>query len=168
MVIDHPGQVWATDITYLPMAHRFLYLVAIVDWYSRKVLAWRLSNTMDPQFCIDALTEALETYGAPETFNTDQGSQFTSTDFTTVLAEWGVQISMEGKGRWRDNIVVERLWRSVKYEEVYLHSYEDGRQAQAGLDAYFRFYNTRRRHQSLDRRTPDEVYYQCQPLPQAA
>ena len=168
LTIDHPGQVWATDITYLPMAHGFLYLVAIVDWYSRKVLSWRLSNTMDPQFCIDALTEALETYGAPEIFNTDQGSQFTSTDFTSVLAAHGVAISMDGRGRWRDNVVVERLWRSVKYEEVYLHAYEDGRQARDGLAAYFRFYNTRRRHQSLDRATPDEVYYQHQPLPQAA
>jgi len=168
IVIDHPGQVWATDITYLPMAHGFLYLAAIVDWYSRKVLAWRVSNTMDQQFCLDALTEALEIYGAPEIFNSDQGSQFTATDFIGVLTDQGVAISMDGRGRWRDNVVVERLWRSVKYEEVYLHAYEDGRQARDGLAAYFRFYNSRRRHQSLDRATPDEVYYQHQPLPQAA
>jgi putative transposase len=160
VVIDRPNQVWATDITYLPMAHGFLYLIAVLDWYSRKVLSWAISNTMDVCFCLDALAEALDRYGPPGIFNTDQGSQFTSEAFTSVLIERGVTISMDGRGRWADNVFVERLWRSVKYEEVYLHAYEDGQQARAGLDAYFQFYNTARRHQSLEGRTPDQVYDQ--------
>jgi putative transposase len=168
LTIDRPNQVWCADVTYLPMAHGFLYLVAIMDWYSRKVLSWRLSNTMDPSFCVDALTAAIDAYGAPEMFNTDQGSQFTSDAFTGVLNQHRITISMDGRGRWMDNIFIERLWRSVKYEEVYLKAYENGTQARQGLADYFVFYNSRRRHQSLSRRTPDEVYHQTQPLPQAA
>jgi putative transposase len=159
LVIDCPNQVWATDVTYIPMARGFVYLVAIMDWYSRKVLSWRVSNTLDASFCVQALEEALETHGAPEIFNTDQGSQFTSEDFTGVLKRHGVRISMDGKGRWVDNVFVERLWRSVKYEEVYLRAYESMTDAQASLGRYFTFYNAERRHQSLDRRTPDSVYY---------
>jgi putative transposase len=158
--IDRPNQVWATDITYIPMAKGFVYLVAIMDWYSRRVLAWRVSNTLDSSFCVEALNEAIETYGAPEIFNTDQGSQFTSEEFTGVLKQHDIQISMDGKGRWVDNVFVERLWRSVKYEEVYLRAYDSVSDARASLGGYFEFYNTKRRHQSLDRCTPDSVYYQ--------
>ena len=158
--IDRPNQVWATDITYIPMARGFVYLVAVIDWYSRRVLSWRLSNTLDSQFCVDALEDAITKYGAPEIFNTDQGSQFTSEEFTGVLKREGIQISMDGKGRWVDNVFVERLWRSVKYEEVYLKAYDNVRHARQSLDIYFRFYNEKRRHQSLDRQTPDSVYYQ--------
>jgi len=158
-VIDRPNQVWATDITYIPMARGFVYLVAIMDWYSRRVLSWRVSNTMDTSFCIDALNEAIETYGVPEIFNTDQGSQFTSEEFTGMLKQHGIRISMDGKGRWVDNVFVERLWRSVKYEEVYLRAYDSIDDARNSLDRYFAFYNTKRRHQSLDRQTPDSVYY---------
>ena len=168
LTIERPNQVWCTDVTYLPMAHGFLYLVAIMDWYSRKVLSWRLSNTMDPSFCVDALRAAIATYGVPEIFNSDQGSQFTSDAFTGVLTEHRITISMDGRGRWMDNVFIERLWRSVKYEEVYLKAYENGTQARHGLGDYFEFYNSRRRHQALNRRTPDEVYHQTQPLPQAA
>jgi putative transposase len=168
MTIDAPNQVWCTDVTYLPMASGFLYLVAIMDWHSRKVLAWRVSNTIDTAFCVDALTEAIEKYGAPTIFNTDQGSTFTATAFTRVLSDAGVQISMDGRGRWMDNVFIERLWRSVKYEEVYLHAYETGAQARTGLGTYFEYYNTRRRHQGLDGLTPDEAYHQHQRLPQAA
>lgn len=157
--IDRPNQVWATDICYIPMAKGFLYLVAVMDWYSRKVLAWRLSNTMDTGFCVEALEEAIERYGAPEIFNTDQGSQFTSDKFTSTLNAQGIKISMDGKGRWVDNVFVERLWRSVKYEEVYLKAYETPRQAETEIGKYFRFYNEKRRHQGLDRQTPDIVYY---------
>lgn len=160
LVIDRPNQVWATDITFVPMARGFVYLVAIMDWYSRKVLSWRVSNTLDASFCVDALEEAVEQYGTPEIFNTDQGSQFTSEDFTGVLKREGIQISMDGKGRWIDNVFVERLWRSVKYEEVYLRAYDSINVARASLGRYFRFYNTERRHQSLDRRTPEGVYYE--------
>ena len=160
LVIDHPNQVWATDVTYIPMARGFVYLVAIMDWHSRKVLSWRVSNTLDASFCVDALEEALETYGTPEIFNTDQGSQFTSEDFTSALKRHGIRISMDGKGRWVDNVFVERLWRSVKYEEVYLKAYDSIAAARASLGRYFAFYNTERRHQSLDRRTPDSVYYE--------
>jgi putative transposase len=160
LVIDHPNQVWATDVTYIPMARGFVYLVAIMDWYSRRVLAWRVSNTLDTSFCIEALNEAIETYGAPAIFNTDQGSQFTSEDFTGVLKQHDIRISMDGKGRWVDNVFVERLWRSVKYEEVYLRAYDSIGDARASLGRYFAFYNTKRRHQSLDRQTPDRVYYQ--------
>ena len=159
LVIDRPNQVWATDITFIPMARGFVYLVALMDRYSRRVLSWRVSNTMDTSFCTEALEEAIERYGAPEIFNTDQGSQFTSDDFTGVLKEHEIKISMDGKGRWVDNVFVERLWRSVKYEEVYLKAYDDIRSARASLGIYFEFYNSERRHQSLDRQTPDQVYY---------
>lgn len=158
LIIDHPDQVWATDITYIPMARGFLYLVAIMDWYSRKVLAWRLSNTMDTSFCAEALNEALAAHGPPEIFNTDQGAQFTSDGFTSILADHGIQISMDGRGRWLDNVFIERLWRSVKYEEVYLKAYDDGIHASQSLETYFQFYNRKRHHQSLDRSTPDQVY----------
>lgn len=159
LVIDRPNQVWATDLTYIPMARGFVYLVAIMDWYSRKVLAWRVSNTLDAGFCVDALEDAIEQYGTPEIFNTDQGSQFTSETFTNVLRNNGIRISMDGKGRWLDNVFVERLWRSVKYEEVYLKAYTSVQAAKRSLGRYFDFYNIERRHQALDRRTPDSVYY---------
>ncbi len=142
LVIDHPNQVWATDITYIPMAKGFVYLVAIMDWYSRRVLSWRLSNTMDSDFCVDALEEALGRYGNPDIFNTDQGAQFTSEAFTDVLKQAHVDISMDGKGRWMDNVFVERLWRSVKYEEVYLKAYESVAEARAGIGTYLEFYNS--------------------------
>jgi len=158
LVIDRPNQVWATDISYIPMAKGFVYLVAIMDWHSRKVLSWRLSNTMDSDFCVGALEEALSRYGRPEIFNTDQGAQFTSDAFTGVLKEAGIDISMDGKGRWIDNVFVERLWRSVKYEEVYLKAYETVAEARAGIGTYFQFYNSERRHQSMNRKTPDQVY----------
>jgi putative transposase len=158
MEITRPNQVWAADITYIPMARGFLYLVAIMDWYSRYVLSWRLSNTLDADFCVEALEEALS-QGKPEIFNTDQGSQFTGEAFTGLLKQHGVRISMDGKGRYRDNIFVERLWRTVKYEEVYLKAYSNGREAKAGLDAYFRFYNAQRPHQALGYRTPAEVFH---------
>ena len=168
MTVHRPNQVWATDITYLPMAGGFLYLVAIIDWHSRKVLAWRVSNTLESDFCVAALEEALRRYGAPEIFNTDQGAQFTSYAFTDVLKDAGVAISMDGKGRWVDNVFIERLWRSVKYEEVYLHAYETAAEARAALRRYFRFYNAERRHQSLNRQTPDQVYAGNNRWPQAA
>ncbi len=157
MEITKPNRVWAADITYIPMARGFLYLVAIMDWHSRYVVAWNLSNTLDANFCVEALEEALSN-GKPEVFNTDQGSQFTSDGFTGLLESHGVRISMDGKGRYMDNIFVERLWRTVKYEEVYLKAYSNGREAKAGLDAYFRFYNTERPHQALGYRTPAEVF----------
>ena len=156
--ITRPNQVWAADITYLPMARGFLYLVAVMDWHSRYVLAWRLSNTLEAGFCAEALEEALGK-GRPEVFNTDQGSQFTSLEFTQVLQEQGVKISMDGKGRYQDNIFVERLWRTVKYEEVYLKAYANVLEAQRGLEDYFRFYNGLRPHQALDYRTPAEVFH---------
>ena len=159
LAIERPGQLWASDITYLPMAHGFMYLVVILDVYSRKVLAWRLSNTLTADFCVEALEEALARFGRPEIFNTDQGSQFTGDDWTKTLQGAGVAISMDGKGRWIDNVFIERLWRSVKYEEVYLHAYTNGTEARAGLSRYFSFYNARRSHQSLDYRTPDELYF---------
>jgi putative transposase len=158
LAIDGPDQVWCTDITYIRMLHGFLYLVAIMDWYSRYVLAWRLSNTLDASFCVEALEEALA-ISQPEIFNSDQGSQFTSTEFTERLETAGVRISMDGRGRVFDNIFIERLWRSVKYEEVYLHSYESVRDARNGLARYFRLYNTERLHEALDYRTPHEVYF---------
>jgi putative transposase len=158
--IERANQVWATDITYVPMAKGFMYLVAIMDWHSRRVLSWRVSNTLDTDFCTEALEEALQRFGAPEIFNTDQGAQFTSAAFTGVLKEHGIKISMDGKGRWLDNVFVERLWRSVKYEDVYLHAYETPTELRAGLARYFTFYNTRRRHSALDRRTPDAVYFE--------
>ena len=166
--IDRPNQVWASDISYVPMAKGFMYLVAIIDWHSRKVLAWRLSNTLDSDFCIEALEEALATYGTPEIFNTDQGCQFTSEAFTGVLQQAGITISMDGKGRWVDNVFVERLWRSLKYEEVYLKAYESVAEAREGIGTYFRFYNAERRHQSLNRQTPDQVYAGSTSWPRAA
>jgi len=159
MDVTAAGQVWCADITYLPMARGFCYLVAIMDWASRRVLSWRLSNTLDASFCIEALEEALQRYQAPEIFNTDQGSQFTSEGFTGTLLSRGVAISMDGRGRWMDNVFIERLWRSVKYEEVYLKGYENIPEARRELTAYFDFYNHRRRHQGLADRTPDEVYW---------
>jgi putative transposase len=157
MEITRPNQVWAADITYIPMAHGFLYLVAIIDWYSRYVLAWRLSNTLDSDFCVEALKEALRK-GRPEIFNTDQGTQFTGKAFTGLLEQHGVKISMDGKGNYRDNLFSERLWRTVKYEEVYLKAYQDGRDARIGIGNYFRFYNNERPHQALGYRTPAEVF----------
>ena len=157
MEITRPNQVWAADITYIPMARGFLYLVAIMDWYSRHVMAWNLSNTLEADFCVEALEKALGKE-KPEVFNTDQGSQFTSEGFTRLLEQHGVRISMDGKGRYTDNIFVERLWRTVKYEEVYLKAYSNGREAKAELDAYFHFYNTQRPHQTLGYRTPAEVF----------
>ncbi len=165
--IDRPNQVWATDITYLPMANGFVYLVAIMDWYSRKVLSWRLSNTMDTAFCVEALEEAIAHYGSPKIFNTDQGAQFTSDAFTAVLKAHAIQISMDGKGRWVDNVFVERLWRSVKYEEVYLHAYESVTQARNRIGRYFEFYNNERKHQILGR-TPEQAYNENRMLPEAA
>ena len=155
--ITRPNQVWAADITYIPMARGFLYLVAIIDWYSRYVLSWRLSNTLDSGFCVEALEEALRK-SKPEIFNTDQGTQFTSEAFTGLLKQHGIKISMDGKGSYNDNLFIERLWRSVKYEEVYLKAYQDGREARIGLGNYFRFYNTERPHQTHGYRTPSEVY----------
>lgn len=166
--VERANQVWATDICYIPMAKGFMYLVAIMDWRSRRVLSWRVSNTLDTDFCIEALEEALQRFGAPEIFNTDQGSQFTSEAFRDVLKAHGVAISMDGKGRWVDNVFVERLWRSVKYEDVYLRAYETPAELRAGLGRYFEFYNSRRRHSALDRRTPDAVYYDAAVLELAA
>jgi putative transposase len=157
--ITRAGQVWSADVTYLPMARGFCYLVAIMDWASRRVLSWRLSNTLDASFCVEALEEALERFPAPEIMNTDQGSQFTSEGFTSLLLAHDVKISMDGRGRWLDNVFIERLWRSVKYEEVYLKAYESIPEARKELAAYFDFYNQRRRHQGLKNRTPDEVYW---------
>jgi len=167
--VTRPNQVWATDITYIPMAKGFVYLIAVVDWFSRRVLSWRLSITMDTAFCVEALEEALARHGRPEIFNTDQGSQFTSVAFTDVLKAAGVAISMDGKGAWRDNVFVERLWRSVKYEEVYLRAYASVSEARASLGRYLTFYNGRRPHSSLDRQTPDQAYFNAlQPIPAAA
>ena len=157
--IERPNQVWASDICYIPMAKGFMYLTVIMDWYSRRVLAWRVSNTLEPDACVEALEEALLHYGAPEIFNTDQGAQYTSEAFTAVLKGHGVKISMDGKGRWVDNVFVERLWRSVKYEDVYLRAYETPAALRAGLRQYFEFYNTKRHHQALNRHTPDAVYW---------
>lgn len=159
LTIDRPNQVWAADITYIPMRRGFVYLVAVVDWFSRKVLSWRVSNTLTTDFCLDAVNEAIHRYGKPEIFNTDQGSQFTSTDFTTLLSDNGIKISMDGKGCWRDNVFVERLWRSVKYEEVYLFAYDSVSQAKAGLAKYFTLYNTRRPHSKLNGIPPDQTYF---------
>ena len=157
--IDRSNQVWATDITYIPMRRGFIYLVAVLDWYSRRILSWRVSNTLTTDFCLDAVREAITRYGTPDIFNTDQGSQFTSSEFTGLLKEHGIQISMDGKGRWRDNVFVERLWMSVKYEEVYLKAYDSVSAAKVSLGTYLAFYNTRRPHQLLDGKTPDAVYF---------
>ena len=156
--VSRVNQVWAADITYIPLAHGFLYLVAILDWYSRCVLAWRVSNTMESSFCVDALEDALSRHPAPEIFNTDQGAQFTAEAFTGVLRKRGIQISMDGKGRCLDNVFVERLWRSLKYEEVYLHAYEGAREARTGIGGYFAFYDERRPHQALGYQTPAAFY----------
>ena len=158
LAITEPNQVWASDITYIPMAHGFLYLVAVIDWASRAVLAWRLSNTMDTSFCIAALDDALARYGKPKIFNTDQGSQFTSEAFTGKLAAAGVAISMDGRGRFMDNIFIERLWRSIKYEEVHLKAYAGGREARAGIGAWMTFYNHRRPHQAMNNQMPMAVW----------
>ena len=157
LTIDRPNQVWATDITYIPMPKGFVYLTVIMDWYSRKVLSWRLSNSMDTSFCIDALEEAMHYHGKPEIFNSDQGSQFTSECFTGVLKANDIRISMDGKGAWRDNVFVERLWRSVKYEEVYLNAYESMQEAKDGIGEWIEFYNRERKHQTLGM-TPDMMY----------
>lgn len=157
--IERMNQVWAADISYLPMAKGFAYLAAIIDLHSRKVMSWRLSNTMDTSFCKEALQEAIFRFGPPEIFNTDQGSQFTSDSFTSILKAHGIKISMDGKGRWIDNVFIERLWRSVKYEEVYLKAYQTLKEARQSLHSYMVFYNQNRFHQNLDYRTPDEVYY---------
>jgi len=164
MVIDRPNQVWCADITYIPVQRGFLYLVAIMDWATRHVLAWRLSNTMDASFCVEALAEALDRYGSPDIFNTDQGSQFTSFDFTGVLKDAGVTISMDGRGRCMDNIFIERLWRSLKYEAVYLHELTDGFVAMRVIDEWIGFYNTERPHSSLGGDTPKEAYAAGRPM----
>ena len=166
--IERANQVWAMDITYIPMARGFVYLAAVVDWYTRRVLTWRLSITMTADFCLEAVDEAVSRHGAPDIFNTDQGSQFTSEAFTGLLKQHGIRISMDGKGCWRDNVFVERLWRSIKYEEVYLNAYESVSQARAGLGKYIQFYNSKRPHSSLARRTTDQVYFEPLPLPEAA
>jgi len=158
LLIDRPNQVWCADITFIPMRRGFLYLVAIMDWFSRKVLAWRLSNTMDAAFCTAALEEALARFGKPDIFNTDQGSQFTSAAFTGILTRAGIRISMDGRGRWMDNVFIERLWRSVKYECIYLNAYETGSEARAGLRRWIGYYNADRPHSALGGRTPDEAY----------
>jgi putative transposase len=159
MVINRPNQVWCSDITYIPMRRGFLYLVAVMDWATRKVLSWRVSNTMDADFCIEALKEPLERFGKPEIFNTDQGSQFTSPRFTDVLRTADVRISMDGRGRWMDNVFIERLWRSLKYECIYLHAFETGSALRAGLREWIGYYNARRPHSTLAGRTPDEAYW---------
>jgi putative transposase len=157
--ITRANQVWCTDITYIRMQKGFLYLVAVMDWYSRKVLSWRISNTMDTDFCIEALEEAIEKYGTPELFNTDQGSQFTSQRFTGVLKAHGIRISMDGRGRWMDNVFIERLWRSLKYECVYLQAFESGSQAKQKIGNWIEYYNTKRPHSTFGEKTPFEVYY---------
>jgi putative transposase len=157
--ITKPNQVWCADVTYIPMRKGFLYFVAIMDWYSRRVLSWRLSNTMDSEFCVEALQEAMAKYGKPDIFNTDQGSQFSSLEFTETLKEADISISMDGKGRWMDNVMIERLWRSLKYECVYLNAFETGREAAKGIGKWISRYNEERPHSSLDDRTPNEAYY---------
>ncbi|MCD1636361.1 IS3 family transposase [Martelella mediterranea] len=159
VAVTRPNQAWAIDITYITMARGFVYLCAVVDWFSRRVLSWKLSITLETAFCIEAVEEALGRYDKPEIFNSDQGSQFTSIDFTGVLKEAEIKISMDGKGAWRDNVFVERLWRSIKYEEVYLHAYKSVAEARAGIGRYLTFYNSRRPHSSLDRKTPDQAYF---------
>ena len=166
VAVDRPNQVWAMDITYIPMARGFVYLAAVVDWFSRRVLAWRVSITMEVAFCLEAVEEALARHGRPEIFNTDQGSQFTGQDFTGLLLDNAIAISMDGKGAWRDNVFVERLWRSVKYEEVYLRAYDSVGEARASIGRYLDFYNRKRPHSSLDARTPDHAYFRN--LPQVA
>ncbi|MFC3314258.1 IS3 family transposase [Falsigemmobacter intermedius] len=164
--ITRPNQVWAMDITYIPMARGFIYLAAVLDWFTRRVLAWRVSITLEADFCIEAVEEALARHGTPEIFNTDQGSQFTSTEFIKVLAAREIKISMDGKGAWRDNVFVERLWRTIKYEEIYLRAYASVSEARAGIGRYLSFYNSRRPHSSHDGKTPDQAYFN-QPTPEA-
>jgi putative transposase len=166
--IMRPNQVWAMDITYIPMARGFVYLAVVLDWATRRILAWRLSITMEAAFCVETLQDALARHGKPEIFNTDQGSQFTGSAFTGVLASNGIAISMDGKGAWRDNVFVERLWRSIKYEEVYLRAYESVSEARNSIGHYLDFYNGRRPHSSLDGRTPDQAYFTSLPLRLAA
>ena len=168
LVIDQPNQVWAMDTTYIPMRQGFVYLTAVLDWASRRVLAWRVSNSLAADSCVEALDEAIHRYGAPQIMNTDQGSQYTSSAFIGVLESQGISISMDGKGCWRDNVFVERLWRSIKYEEVYLHGYDSVTTAKAGIARYLAFYNSRRPHQSLDGQTPDTLYFNQAPLAAAA
>ena len=168
LTIERANHVWCADISYIPMRHGFMYLFAIMDWATRRILAWRLSNTMTPDFCIDAVEEAIARYGTPDIFNTDQGSQFTGHDFTGVLKKHGIRISMDGRGCWRDNVFIERFWRSIKYEEIYLHAYADGREARAGIGAYVTLYNGVRPHSSLGGKTPDAAYFNQRPELQAA
>jgi putative transposase len=168
MEITQPNQVWAMDITYIPMARGFVYLAVVLDWFSRRVLAWRLSITMEAAFCVETLEDALARHGKPAIFNTDQGSQFTGAAFTSVLIKNGIAISMDGKGAWRDNVFVERLWRSVKYEEVYLRAYDSVSEARNSIGRYLDFYNGRRPHSSLDGTTPDQAYFTALPLRSAA
>jgi len=168
LAIEKPNHVWAMDITYIPMARGFVYLAAVLDWATRRVLSWRVSITMEVDFCLEAVEEALARHGKPEIFNTDQGSQFTSAAFTGLLAEHGIAISMDGRGAWRDNVFVERLWRSVKYEEVYLRAYDSVAEARASIGRYLSFYNGKRPHSSLDGRTPDHAYFGTPPLAAAA
>lgn len=166
--VERANQAWAMDITYIPMAKGFVYLACVLDWHTRRVLSWRLSITMETSFCVEAVQEALEKHGTPDIFNTDQGSQFTAQAFTSVLLDHGIAISMDGRGAWRDNVFVERLWRSVKYEEVYLKAYASVSEARAGIGAYLNFYNTKRPHQALDGNTPDKAYFTQLQLPAAA
>ncbi len=167
--VIRPNQVWATDITYIPMARGFVYLVCVIDWFTRRVLSWRLSITLEADFCIQAVKEALALHSKPDIFNTDQGSQFTSIAFTQVLKDAEIAISMDGRGAWRDNVFVERLWRTIKYEEVYLHAYSTVPEARAAIGKYLTFYNTKRPHSSLDGQTPDQAYFKAlQPVPVAA
>jgi putative transposase len=169
MAIDQSNRVWAADITYIPMKRGFVYLFAVIDWASRRVLSWQLSNTLTTDFCIEAVQEAIHRHGPPDIFNTDQGSQFTSLEFTRLLKDNGIAISMDGRGCWRDNVFVERLWKSIKYEEVYLHAYETVSVARIGIARYLNFYNGSRPHSALDGKTPDEFYYARLPaLKQAA
>lgn len=168
LCIDHPNQVWAADISYLPMEQGFMYLVAIMDWHSRKVLSWRVSNTMDSDFCVTALKEAIYKYDCPEIFNTDQGSQFTSESFTKVLKDNDIKISMDGRGRFQDNIFIERLWWTLKYHYFYLRTFETGSELRKGLRNWFQYYNQERFHQSLENWTPNEIYYKKQELKKAA
>jgi len=166
--IERPNQVWAMDITYIPMRRGFVYLAAVMDWASRRVLSWRLSNTLTADFCVEALEDAIAQYGTPEIVNTDQGSQFTSLEFVTAVRSRGIALSMDGQGCWRDNVLIERFWRSLKYEEVYLHAYDTVSDARAGIARYVDFYNQGRPHTSLDRRTPDDVYFNRPSLKAAA
>ena len=168
LTVDRPDQAWAMDISYIPMKRGFVYLAAVIDWHTRRVLAWRVSITMAVDFCLEVVEEAIVLHGKPEIFNTDQGSQFTSAAFTGLLADNGIAISMDGKGAWRDNVFVERLWRSVKYEEVYLKAYDSVAEARASIGRYLEFYNRKRPHSSLGARTPDQAYFDRQPQALAA